>query len=42
MITPMLVAHGLDSGPVPHCHISIGSHIEAVKLGHPRRSQTIP
>jgi hypothetical protein len=30
----MLVAHGLGSGPAPHRHIRIGSHIEAVKIGH--------
>ena len=28
---PMLVAHGLGSGPAPHRHIRIGSHIEALK-----------
>ena len=31
----MTCAHGLASGPAPHCHISIGSRVEAVKIGHP-------
>src|SRR5919199_4765031 len=30
----MLVAHGLSSRPTPHCHIRIGGHVEAVKIGH--------
>src|SRR5437870_4028231 len=32
---PMLVVHGLGSGPAPHRHIRVGSHVKAVKIGYP-------
>jgi len=31
----MLVAYNLGSRPAPYRHIRIGSHVEAVKIGHP-------
>src|SRR5437588_9239995 len=35
---PMLVVHGLGSGPAPHRHIRVGRHIEAVKVGDPEET----
>jgi len=39
---PMLVAHSLGSGPAPQRHICIGSHIAALKIGHPIETRAEP